>query len=193
MDTVKNIVVITGAPGAGKSSIITELRKRGFNSFFEENRILIKELQSIGSSSLPWMDPLAFDKVLLQRQIAQYLSAPDGLSFFDRSFVDNIGYLWNLNIPIPNDFFIAVDRYRFNRMVFFAEPWAEIYTVDSERKESFEEAVKVSLFISKAYADSDYEVVVIPKLTIPERVDFILKTLGLPMEAVKTSSKDNTD
>jgi predicted ATPase len=184
---VKNIVVITGAPGAGKSSIIAELQKRGYNCLFEENRILIKELEEMGSSALPWKDPLAFDKMLLQRQEKQYISAPEGLSFFDRSFVDNIGYLKSLNLSVPTDFFLATDRYRFSKLVFFAEPWQEIYTVDSERKESFVEALKVSIFISQAYTDAGYELVIIPKAPVPQRADFILERLGLPKTAASPS------
>jgi predicted ATPase len=176
---MKEIFVITGAPCAGKSSIISELDLRGFKCLPEESRILIKELIEAKSNLVPWSDLLGFNKMLIKRQINQYLSAPEGHSFFDRSFVDDIGYLRHSNASIPEEFFEAINKYRFNKTVFFTEPWEQIYVNDSERKEPFDAAVRLSDHMKKAYLDAGYEVIAVPKLTIPERVDFILKSVGL--------------
>jgi predicted ATPase len=176
---MKNIFVITGAPCAGKSSIISDLEGRGFKCLPEESRILIKELLDAKSSLVPWLDLLGFNKMLIQRQIKQYFSAPEGHSFLDRSFVDDIGYLRHSNMSIPDEFFETINKYRFNKTVFFAEPWKEIYVNDEERKEPFDVAVKISDHMKRAYLEAGYEVIPIPKLTIPERTDFILASVGL--------------
>lgn len=174
-----NVFVITGAPGGGKTSILNGLAEKGFKCFPEESRILIKELTEANSKSLPWIDLLAFNELLLERQIKQYLSASDGVCFLDRSFVDNIGYLNSSNLqPFPR-LVDAVNRYRFNKKVFFTEPWEEIYINDSERKEPFSMALAITNHMKKAYIDSGYEVVAVPKLPVPERIDFILNQLDV--------------
>ncbi len=174
-----SVFVITGAPGAGKTSIISGLEKRGFNCMPEESRVLIKELIKDDSQALPWRDMLAFNSLLLDRQVKQYLAAGEGTWFLDRSFVDNLGYLKHSNIPVPDSFSNAVKRYRLNRTVFFTEPWEEIYTTDSERKEPFETALVLSSLMREAYTESGYEVVAVPRLSVEERVQFVMEKAGL--------------
>ncbi len=174
---MKKVFVITGAPGGGKTSIITELERRGFKCLPEESRILIKELVEIDSPALPWRDILVFNKLLLDRQIKQYLAAKDETCFLDRSFVDNIGYLKHSGVQVIDSISEIIDKYRFHNTVFFTEPWKEIYTKDSERVESFSTASKLSKFIKEAYIESGYEVVSIPKLPVSKRVDFILERI----------------
>ena len=174
---MKKIFVITGAPGGGKTSIITELERRGFQCLPEESRILIKELVEVDSPVLPWRDLLAFNKLLLDRQIKQYLSAQDEICFLDRSFVDNIGYLKHSGVPMIEGISEVINKYRFNKTVFFTEPWEEIYTTDSERVEPFNVALRLSGFMKEAYIESGYEVISIPKLPISKRVDFVLERI----------------
>jgi predicted ATPase len=176
---MREIFVITGAPCAGKSSVIEELGRRGFSCLPEASRILIKELSEAKSTALPWIDLLAFNRMLIERQVKQYMSAPDGFCFFDRSFVDNIGYLRHSSLPVPSTFFEVVDRHRFSKTVFFMEPWKEIYATDPERKEPFEAASRLSDFMKQAYVEAGYEIVPVPKASIPKRADFILKKLDL--------------
>ncbi len=175
---MKNVFVITGAPGGGKTSIITELERRGFRCLPEESRLLIKELIEIDSPALPWRDILAFNKLLLDRQVKQYLAAKDGTWFLDRSFVDNIGYLKHSGVPVLEGISEAISKYRFSKEVFFTEPWKEIYATDSERKEPFSVASRLSEFMKEAYIESGYNVVSIPKLPVSKRVDFVLERIG---------------
>ena len=176
---MKDVFVITGAPGGGKTSIISELERRGFRCLPEESRILIKELLEVDSPSLPWRDLLAFNRILIERQVRQYLAAKDGVWFLDRSFVDNLGYLKHSSVSAPQDFSEVIEKYRFNKTVFFTEPWEEIYSTDSERKEPFSTASRLADFMKDAYIESGYDIVAVPKLSVPERVDFVLEKIGL--------------
>src|SRR5215472_8534073 len=47
-------VVLSGYAGAGKSSLLTELGRRGFPIYEEPGRQAVKEQLYIGSDALPW-------------------------------------------------------------------------------------------------------------------------------------------
>ena len=99
------------------------------------------------------------------------------IQFFDRGIPDNIGYLRLGNNPVPEEFHSAARNYRYNKKVFFLEPWKEIYVNDAERKEPFEVALKISESIKNAYIELDYDVICVPKRPVHERVEFILKKI----------------
>lgn len=52
--------VVTGGPGAGKTSLITELAHRGFHTIPESGRAIIREEMASGGDALPWADRMAY-------------------------------------------------------------------------------------------------------------------------------------
>lgn len=46
--------VVTGGPGAGKTSLITELTRRRFHTIPESDRAIIREEIASGGDALPW-------------------------------------------------------------------------------------------------------------------------------------------
>ena len=86
--------IITGAPGAGKTSIINELKKRKFNCIDENSREIIAEQIITGGEILPWKNQIAFENKIANMRTQQYLASPeDCICFFDRSALDCIAYL----------------------------------------------------------------------------------------------------
>jgi len=59
--------------------------------------------------------------------------------------------------------------------VFILPPWKEIYTTDSERYESFEQASAIYHNLLKTYTDYGYQTIEVPEASVLERVNFILK------------------
>jgi predicted ATPase len=70
------------------------------------------------------------------------------------------------------------DRHRYWRRVFLAPPWREIYKIDSERKQNFDEAVRTYSLMQNTYEGCGYEVVTMPRVSVEERVEFILSDVG---------------
>lgn len=66
----------------------------------------------------------------------------------------------------------------YSRLVFLVPPWEEIFVGDTERKHSFESAKKEFDELLIKYKNFGYETVLIPKISVNERADFILKKLG---------------
>ena len=56
-------------------------------------------------------------------------------------------------------------------------PWQEIFANDAERKHDFESAIKEFDELLIKYKNFGYETVLIPKVSVKERVDFILEKL----------------
>ncbi len=52
--------VVTGGPSAGKTSLITELARRGFHTIPESGRAIIREETQSGGDALPWADRMAY-------------------------------------------------------------------------------------------------------------------------------------
>jgi predicted ATPase len=61
--------------------------------------------------------------------------------------------------------------------VFLAPPWPEIYVTDPERRHSFGVAVAEYQRLLEVYPSLGYEVMILPKVSIPERADFVLSKL----------------
>lgn len=78
--------------------------------------------------------------------------------------------------------YFQAQTHRYNRKVFLAPPWQEIYSTDSERKQTFEEAMSSFRVNQEVYTEYGYELVEIPPATVQTRADFILNSIGNSIE-----------
>jgi predicted ATPase len=155
---------------------MAELGARGYRVFHEPGRQVVKEQQSIGGDALPWENTDKFIDLIFSRSIHQMIQAAteNRVSFFDRSIIEPYNYFLNHRPPVPPHVERAVRFYRYADQVFLSPPWPEIYRTDSERKHGFESAVAEYTLLSQTFRLLEYEIVEIPKLSVAERVDFIL-------------------
>jgi predicted ATPase len=170
------LFVISGCSGSGKSTLMAELGTRGYRVFHEPGRQVVKEQQSIGGDALPWANTDKFIDLIFSRSIHHMIEAAieDRVTFFDRSIVEPYNYFLNHRQPVPPHVERAVKFYRYADRVFMSPPWPEIYRTDTERKHDFESAVAEYTSLSQTFRLLGYEIVEIPKLSVAERVDFIL-------------------
>lgn len=170
-----NFVIISGCSGGGKSSILTELAKKGFLVIPEPGRQIVKEQESISGKGLPWENLDHFLELALSRYIYNYNSQKEVSKyiFFDRGVIDAIQPNCNNN----SHFCSAAEKYRYNRKVFLLPPWREIYKNDPQRKHGFEDAVNEYNLLLENYSRFKYEVIIVPKGKIESRIEFILANL----------------
>jgi predicted ATPase len=71
----------------------------------------------------------------------------------------------------------AAHTFRYNRRVFIAPPWQEIFRQDRERKQDFDEAARTYDALVLTYTELDYGLVEIPRAPIDERVRFLLDNI----------------
>jgi predicted ATPase len=174
-----NFFIVTGGPGSGKSSLIEALHQRGYARSIEAGRGIIQDQVAIEGRALPWHDRLLFAELMLSWDMRSYHLAQNSTApiFFDRGLPDTLGYLRLLRLPAPAHMRKAADVFRYNRKVFIAPPWEEIFEQDRERKQDFEEAVRTYDSLVKTYQSLNYELIELPRSTLEERRDFVLNEI----------------
>lgn len=188
---VKNkLIVISGASSGGKSTLLDELSKQGYTIIPEIGRRLVKEQLALNGNILPWENPLSFCEMLIERSIAAYHEAnklesvKDQIIFFDRSFLEGVCYYQTLNVLGANKYDQFIREFRYYPIIFMVPPWKEIFCEDDERKKTFENAIEEYERLVKQFPKAGYELVEVPKMSVQERLKFILSYL-------KATSKNN--
>ena len=168
--------VITGASGAGKSTLLAALREKGFATVPEVGRAIVQEQVASGGNVLPWIDQPSFMEEVLRRNIQDHRAALQLQPpvFFDRGVPECLAWARILGVGVQPHHRTAAAQYRYNPLVFLAEPWPEIYVTDSERRDSFKEATASYQPTVAAYVEAGYQPVILPKGTVAERVVFVL-------------------
>jgi len=124
----------------------------------------------------PWSDTARYAKLMLERSILSFREQTPAsrITFCDRGIPDTLGYL-RLIGQDDSDGVTASMTHRYAQKVFLARPWQAIFATDSERKQSFEEAVRTCNLMTKVYEECGYEIVELPLVSPTERADFILR------------------
>lgn len=167
--------IITGGPGSGKSTLIEALAAEGFHHMPEAGRAIIRDQVAIGGSALPWADRAAFAELMLGWELRSWHEAHDraGPVIFDRGVPDVIGYQRLCGLPVPAHAERAAELFRYQRRVFIAPPWREIFEQDAERKQDFAEAQATYQAMVAVYTGLGYELVTLPFVPLPERARFV--------------------
>jgi len=170
-------IVLTGAPATGKTTVSQVLEDLGHQIFHEQAREIISESLANGSDILPWKDLTGFTNVVWNLRNKQFDDAMSGTkSFYDRTILDSYAYLLKGNVTPLDRWVKDMNERRFDK-VFLLPVWPEIHALDNERMETLEDCIEVEKFIIQAYEELGYELIVVPKIPVSERVAFILERL----------------
>src|SRR6185503_11084961 len=160
--------VITGGPGAGKTTLLHELESRSYEVIPEIARELIKEQKEADGEALPWRNKKLYMRIMFDRSIKSYEQAEKSLNksnpiFFDRGFLDTIGYATLIQSKVDERMNDYANKWRYNNKVFILPPWQEIYEKDSERKQDWEEAMGSYKQVVQTYVKYRYQTIEVPK------------------------------
>ena len=166
-------VIITGPPGSGKTSIISQLKKLKYNCLEEVARDFAKEtnqkINSIDDDS---------EEIILKERINQYNNCKKGLYFFDRGVFDSLAYLKFKNLDIDNELWHSfLLKYKYNKNIFFAPAWKDIYINDNKRNEDYKTAELIGKILLNTYKECKYNVIMIPKTSVKKRAQFVIKNI----------------
>jgi predicted ATPase len=167
------LIVLTGAPGSGKTSVLDRLGPSRVR-VREPARVVLAEQRAVDGAGTPERDADLFQELLLRRAIDDHRAAlaQRGTVVFDRGVPDCIAYAMVLGLdPGPSVDAAAIHRYHPRVLVF--PPWEAIYETDDERTMSYADTLPFHDAIIDAYARSGYEAVLVPKVPLEERVPFV--------------------
>jgi predicted ATPase len=167
-------VVITGGPGAGKTTLVDALRERGYACVPEAARAIVRDQAAIGGT-LHVGDSDGYAETIMTWDMRNHRDAatlPRPV-FFDRGLPDRLGFPVARGEPVPPHVTAAAARFRYD-LVFVAPPWAEIYARDAERTHTFAHALRVYDACVAGYRLAGYGPVELPKVSVDERVAFVL-------------------
>jgi predicted ATPase len=170
-------IVVTGGPGAGKTSLIDALERRGFPRTLESGRAIIQSQVRTGGTALPWGDCQAYARLMLSMDGRFHVEAAilAGPVFFDRGAPDVVGYLRLCGLPVTDDVAAVALALRYDPLVFVAPPWPEIFTNDAERRQDLAEAARTHAVMVQVYTELGYTLVELPRASVADRVDFVLE------------------
>lgn len=173
--------VLAGTESAGKTSVINELAKRGFQYVEEAARKVIAQYEQEHQGKMLEDAKITYCERLIEQSIKDYIDNQhkNDVIFFDRGLPDAAYASSGILGKVPEATHQAIKNHRYHSRVFFFPPWEEIYNPDGIRQVSFSQIQQSYNEIKKAYVDYQYEIVEVPKVDIKGRVNFILNELDI--------------
>jgi predicted ATPase len=172
--------VITGGPGAGKTSLISALERQGVPVVHEGARPVLRAAAAAGEDVGAWRRCSAFAEAMLAHDLKAHerAAAHAGPVVFDRGLPDILAFCGLEDVAPPPGLLEAIDRWRYAEPVFIAPPWPEIYETDAERIQSPEEAEASYQILAKTYRGCGYQLIELPRVPLIDRVGYLLDQIG---------------
>lgn len=177
----KQIIVLTGGPGTGKTTVINAMAQQGFCCYPEISREIINQAKRQGIDQLFLENPLLFSEMLLEGRKKQFLEATqeeESMIFLDRGLPDVLAYMHYIGDRYPKGFTELCKSYQYSK-VFLFPPWEEIYVGDSERYENFEQSKLIYAHLKETYEEYGYDIIEMPKESPEKRILFILEEISV--------------
>lgn len=177
-------IVLTGAPYAGKSTVIEALRERGYSVVPEAAIMVIETLQGlIPAGHIAWRS-LYYESFqwLISKKQHELESAAEaietskdrGLLFLDRGAFDGIAFAMHFMIEFPESCMKLAMKSKYD----------SVYLLDlvkpfdprsgTGRIETEDDCHQLQAFLGLVYINKGYEPIHVPFMSVDDRVDFIL-------------------
>ncbi len=168
-------IVLTGGPGAGKTSLILALEMAGERVIREAAIDIIKYEQSRGNDA-PWKEMAKFQNDILRLQLQRELRVnPAERYLLDRGAIDGIAYCELAGIEATAELLDAAKKVNYFAILLIEHLGA--FLPSHERRETFDEALQIERKIEEVYKRIGYDVQRIPANNIEKRRDEILRLI----------------
>jgi predicted ATPase len=166
--------IISGAPGAGKTTILAVLRERGYAVVDEAATDVIAREHARGRVE-PWRHESFLDAIAaLQRQRQEQASAD--LQVFDRSPVCTVALAHYAGLVVTPTLAREVDRVVSGRIYqprAFLVHLLGFITPTAARRIGLADSIRFERFHRDAYRAHGFDLVEVPRGTVEERADLV--------------------
>jgi predicted ATPase len=176
--------IVTGAPGAGKTSIIRQLELDGFGVVEEAATDVIAAAQARGTDRL-WTRPSFIDIVATLQRDRQLRAShqPDEVQFHDRCAVCTAALAVYLGHPRSLFLTSELERIRreaiYQNRVFFIRNLGFVTPTEAGRI-TFEETLRFEKIHEETYLDFGFELIPVEPGSLVERVNIIKAAVSSP-------------
>ncbi|MGS2615823.1 AAA family ATPase [Micromonospora sp. LZ34] len=175
--------VLTGAPGAGKTSVAEALRRRGYPVVDEAATDLIAAGQARGVDE-PWAEPGFVEAVArLQRTRQEAPGARGPVQVYDRSPLCTLALARYLGRPVGPGLAAEVERVTregiYQRQVFLVRPLGFV-TPTAARRIGYRESLAFARVHEQVYAEHGFDLVDVPPGPVERRAAVVAAYLGDP-------------
>ena len=181
--TKSNIFVIAGAPCSGKTSVLKLLKEKGYETIPETAEEMINEGLKKGISvEEQRKDPVAWQMELLKKDFELFdeLSERRNVVFTDTSFIETVVFGARAGIEIGQGLKDWVKNKRYKAVYFLSQ--IEDYKSSEVRMETRQVADQICKEVKDAYSLYGYTVLMVPSMSIEQRVSTILEHMKTCMK-----------
>ncbi|MEV6119868.1 AAA family ATPase [Streptomyces sp. NPDC052077] len=175
--------VLTGTPGAGKTSILRCLARQGFEVIEEAATAVIARAQARGEAE-PWARTSFIDEVVeLQKRRQLGAPATDSVQVFDRSPVCTHALAHYLGRPVSSALTAEIQRITaeevYERQVLFVRNLGFCETTGA-RRIGFQESLVFEKIHEQSYRSFGFELIDIPAGDLADRVAAVSSVISRP-------------
>jgi predicted ATPase len=178
MSESNNWYVITGGPSSGKTSLLEELQKRGYQTLPEAARAVIDQGLAKGLS----VEQIRADEQKFQEEVAKMKiqiesnHPSDILTFIDRGMHDTLAYMLHYGYEVADWIQEALQKATYQAV--FILDQLPVFDKDYARTEKDGFADKISKELEQAYTESGLKPIRVPVMPVAQRADFIQNFIG---------------
>ena len=180
------LVVVTGGPGSGKTTLVEALGDLGYATAPEAAIQVIAELiEEMGNEEQKaWRGRhrRAFQLRILERQLAleaELLERRPGIAFLDRSRLDGLAYCRHFGEEPPPELLQAARSCRYDRVLILDTLTDFVLRADSGRTSDREASLAIRDVLEEVYRAHGMDPIRVPELPPDERVSFVQAALEL--------------
>lgn len=183
MPDAPRLVVVTGGPYCGKTTLVRELAARGFPTVDEAAIDVIRSLNGTmgveGQRAWRRAHPLEFQQMVFELQVEreEALEPGPGPVFLDRGIADGIAYCTHAGIDPPAGFSDRAVASGYGH-AFVLETLEGFETRDATgRMSRREDSLLIGRLIADAYRSIGVSVTRVGRTSVAERVELVLGTV----------------
>jgi predicted ATPase len=164
--------VLTGAPGAGKTTLIDALRERGHAVVAEAATDVIARRHAAGSVE-PWTDDTFLDEIAELQQSRERAATGDVI-FFDRSPLCTLALARHVGLPVTAALRSAVARavHTYQTEAFLVRPLGFVVRT-AARRITYADSLRFAAIHEDVYTEHGFTLREVPNAPIPDRLAII--------------------